>query len=1008
MSDSEDLSLDLDTLFRASQYTSALHYLNSLNDPPIPLAELPTTPLALRPSEQEAGYNLGDELSFLGFHRSTEGGHPGFRQESVSTTLSSALSGPSSLTLQPDSPPQSSSASSDPQDEHPSDTTSSTSIMPSNQISYPKFSGTDNENIDVFLMMLEFAFKKNVPDTSGGDPSKKLERDKELCCQIFCQCHGDASEFLSSLDTTVMMNYTLLTDALKKQFPVTLSDGSRKQEARQAMRSLHQGSLTLDDYVEKAKQIKKYLHETLRPDLAEYFVNGLLSDRVKENAIGHLHHGDTAFEDIVFKVRTITRSLAPTQNASALDKTGPSMSSKEIADDSKDKWIQQLTGIIGNLSIQSRAQQGQNTAYPPQFRSQTQYPPHAQNPPQFPQAQQQSGQQQQQQNQQQPAYVPQQNGTVASGANATPLGNRGDSYPPPTGAWVMGANGKPKWPCDRCGTMSGCYPSNCPNTALPQQTQDMFKNVRLQAQREWNAANPNNQVGRRNNNLGNNQGLNHRQPIAANVIDFDPNINGQPQLLDYPMHGNEYNCNAIEFNSGTGIRIIAEDDDIEVAAVAPKRHRGPGGKFTKETDEAFFATQPPLAPEVQKAANKVIAEGMIVVRPGESTIKGTKGLRDFDALSALRTYKVQMSFMTLADLSPTVRDQVIEAFQTEIPSTKDVSLEPGNGHQPLQTVASDSTADNRPRGREGAPTPTTTLRPWNQPPPSRHATVEEVVDSEQRPTSSEAASDPALRTTANSTGSPSTGEKRNIDNANAVVPFQQAAQTADVYIATKAHSHQASTDVVRMIAEADRAIPWFSIAACAIDSKDSFGRNFYTRALLPNEGITWEVPRTLIDGGSLLSFISMIAVEKMDLPVIQTSGFEVNVANGSAAAISGRVQLPVIVSGVSILQDLYIMPGTPPYAILLGRQWLKAAQAIGIYSLNEYWIRDGHSMMRKLEETHARQIPRSYRPPKIGISGQVRQLRDLDVDESCLFEIAADIVHQSQLASAPLGKGNQL
>lgn len=96
-----------------------------------------------------------------------------------------------------------------------------------------------------------------------------------------------------------------------------------------------------------------------------------------------------------------------------------------------------------------------------------------------------------------------------------------------------------------------------------------------------------------------------------------------------------------------------------------KRHRSPREKYTKDTknNNAFFTTQPLLLPDIQKVVNKVIVESIILVRPGETTIKGTKGLRDFDALSTLRNYKVQMSFITLADLSPTVRDQVIKVFK---------------------------------------------------------------------------------------------------------------------------------------------------------------------------------------------------------------------------------------------------------------------------------------------------------------------------------------------------------
>lgn len=988
--------LTLSTQNQDYVYTLSEAFVRALRQS-TPIEDLPSLPTS-PPSELPT---LADELSPLGFHTRAEGLFPGLLQDDLFSSPSRSSSVELSFFTSHDSEPQSGNVLSEPQQDeifHPLQASHEAAIMPHGQINYPTFGGADSQNVDVFLMMLEFAYKRNNPDTSPDDAVKSAERRKEICCQIFCQCDGDAAEFLSSLDTAVMMDLSLLTAALKKQFPVTLSDNSRKQEARQAMRNLHQGSMTLDEYVDKAKQIKKYLHETLRPDLAEYFCQGLNNERVKENAIGHLHQGDTAFEDIVFKIRTITRSLTTQLNTISSEKKEVKISTREI---DAEKTIQQLTGIIGNLSFQSRAPQGQQAAYPPQFRPQTQYIPQPPNQQQF--QPQRMGQQQQGQS----SYAPPQNGNAASGANTTPLGTKAMAHPQPTAAWVMGPNGRPKWPCDKCGTMDGCYPSNCTNPPLPQAAQDAFKSTRMQAQREWNNSNPNNPIGRRNPNQG------YRPAVAANVVDYDPSLNGQHQLFDYPMQDGDFGCHAINFDNGSGIRIIAQEDDIEVAAVASKRHRGPGGKFTKE-DDAFFAVQPPLAPEVQKAADKVMAEGMILIRPGETTIKGAQGLRDFDALSALRTYKVQMSFMTLADLSPTVRDQVIDAFQTEIATTRKDPLEPQIVEQCSQTGTSNAQDENGSVRRPytlNTSTRESSLRTSQQPKSSHRATVEDSHDAEDYPLTSPQSSvtaGPSLRPAEMTQSSSSTATKRRNENVNAIVPYRPNSQPKDVFIASKAFTPSVTSDIAAMIAEADRAIPWFTIAACAIDSKDSFGRNFYTRAYLPNEGVTWEVPRTLIDGGSLLSFISTIAVEKMDLPVIQTSGFNVNVANGSNAAISGRVQLPITVSGVSILQDLYIMPGTPPYAILLGRHWLKAAQAIGIYSLNEYWIRDGLSMMRRLEETHPQQIPRSYRPPKIGISGRVRQLRDLDVDENCLFDIAADIVQQSKMANAPMGKGEQL
>lgn len=167
---------------------------------------------------------------------------------------------------------------------------------------YPKFTGKDTENIETFLKMLKFAHQHNNP--GAGD-----DADQQICCTIVCRCRGEAADFLATLLEDTLMSLTSLEAALRKKFPV-LSKEARNKCMRLAIRYmlvLKQGSLSLEEYIDKAMELERDLEPSMRPWLAGIFCEGLVDEtiQIKERQMMTNNINPRTFDDMVANVRII-------------------------------------------------------------------------------------------------------------------------------------------------------------------------------------------------------------------------------------------------------------------------------------------------------------------------------------------------------------------------------------------------------------------------------------------------------------------------------------------------------------------------------------------------------------------------------------------------------------------------------------------------------------------------------------------------------------------------------
>lgn len=82
------------------------------------------------------------------------------------------------------------------------------------------------------------------------------------------------------------------------------------------------------------------------------------------------------------------------------------------------------------------------------------------------------------------------------------------------------------------------------------------------------------------------------------------------------------------------------------------------------------------------------------------------------------------------------------------------------------------------------------------------------------------------------------------------------------------------------------------------------------------------VPRTLLDGGSLVELISERIAREIGAPIYSDAGKEISLADNHTTILKRYIYLPVNVGGIRAFVKCYIISANT-YDLLLGVRWMR-------------------------------------------------------------------------------------
>ena len=783
-----------------------------------------------------------------------------------------------------------------------------------------KFSGEEDEDVEVFLDALELMFTGR--EDLIGDQTK---RERAKIAALYRHLEGQARDCWKSLGPANKTTYDLAAAALRRRFPrpdEEVEYWSARTKATVEMNSLSQGGKTTEEYIRKAVSLYGILGDENALTLATKFVDGIDNPTVQLLVDTQMRGVYTSFLEVInaFKICTTTiRRQELTKNRLGRESKGVENSKegkKSLAGSQKEEksqspdlqLIARQVGELGELFkglLQERGLQDRSSYRPivgvvDRPQSQTYRAP-VTNPPSYPVTNPQSY----------PATNPQ-------------------SYIPQMQGGSYGYRPPREMVCFRCGIV-GHRANMCSNNPLPREEQDRLRNASF----------PQNRVSRMNNDT-------NRQPTSqgptqavtcVNIVSTEEIEETDPEgtmmmatnLVDLVLR--EQREEVIKrLKMGT---CTPEDVAYLEAAVAEKRSRPAnertGGPPTRrarieeydpvldQTSQSQTQRHQPDSPTMGHSIT-VNPQGATMSHPSTGNSQGATISQQVPVPPAARGSSSPVS-------SPPVQVSQIPPLASAHegrPFIADPFFEDPANHSQFVPSA------NIPKPR----------RIRGEPKPKRHIKMMQGRD----------VWDPveALRDL------PVTGLDYGslFDMSPLIrVAISKSLQLQSDKQRPKVRAKGPSGRVVGMIEGSPienhevYSVTGFrqkvqGVIDGILPEPNIRFFNFHTTGDVVAGGKRYGVKKILIDGGAVVNLMPEKVARRLDLHLVKNNDILIRTATNEIRNVQFCTQLNIDIAGVVASVTVHVLDIPQSYSLLLGRRWLYQVRAVGDYATHSYVIYD--------------------------------------------------------------------